>query len=226
MMADDNIADDEQARGLMRSTGVSTPNLDPTERTRQDLLREIAALRAQGSLNLTALRELIEARLHGSDVAVELLRTTTDKIPALIDAAVTRLEEVHEEKFASIQTQFKERDTRTDQASKDSKVAIDAALSAQKESVEKQNTANSLATNKAELAFTKQVDEIGKRIETITKGFDDKIADLKDRLGTIESFAKGANTGVGNVGILVLGGLSVTGAAISIITLVLNLSRP
>jgi len=138
------------------------------------------------------LRELIEARLDGNDQAIVLLRSTIDKIPVSIDSAIKRLQDLHEEKFNSIQTQFKERDTRTEQASKDSKVAIDAALSAQKESVDKQNISNTLAVNKSEASFTKQVDEIGKRIDTVGKSLDEKVTDIKERLTTIESRTAGA----------------------------------
>jgi len=162
----------------------SVPVPDPTVLTTQALLREIESLRTHSTHDNNMLRELIETRLDGNDQAVALLRTTTDKIPYSIDAAIRRLQD-------SIQTQFRERDTRTEQASKDSKVAIDAALSAQKESVDKQNISNTLAVNKSEASFTKQVDEIGKRIDTVGKSLDEKVTDIKERLTTIESRNQG-----------------------------------
>jgi len=169
----------------------SVPVPDPTVLTTQALLREIESLRTHSTHDNNMLRELIETRLDGNDQAVALLRTTTDKIPYSIDAAIRRLQDLHQEKFDSIQTQFRERDTRTEQASKDSKVAIDAALSAQKESVDKQNISNTLAVNKSEASFTKQVDEIGKRIDTVGKSLDEKVTDIKERLTTIESRNQG-----------------------------------
>jgi len=177
---------------LTKNIAGSVPVPDPTVLTTQALLREIEGLRERSSHDNTMLRELIEARLDGNDQAIVLLRSTTDKIPVSIDSAIKRLQDLHEEKFNSIQTQFKERDTRTEQASKDSKVAIDAALSAQKESVDKQNTSNTLAVNKSEASFTKQVDEIGKRIDTVGKSLDEKVTDIKERLTTIESRTAGA----------------------------------
>jgi len=169
----------------------SVPVPDPTVLTTQALLREIESLRATAAHDNSMLRELIETRLDGNDQAVALLRTTTDKIPVYISNSIKGLQELHQEKFDSIQTQFRERDTRTEQASKDSKVAIDAALSAQKESVDKQNISNTLAVNKSEFSFTKQVDEIGKRIDTVAKSLDEKVADIKDRITVIESRNQG-----------------------------------
>jgi len=169
----------------------AVPVPDPTILTTQALLREVESLRMSTSHNNNMLRELIETRLDGNDQAVALLRTTTDKIPSYINNSILGLKELHQEKFDSIQTQFRERDTRTEQASKDSKVAIDAALSAQKESVDKQNISNTLAVNKSEFSFTKQVDEIGKRIDTVAKSLDEKVADIKDRITVIESRNQG-----------------------------------
>lgn len=178
----------------VEGTTTTRPDPDPTVLTTRAMLREVDGLREKFTHDMGMLRELIEARLNGNDAAVALLRTSTDKLPNYITSTVSGLQELHEEKFNSIQTQFKERDTRTEQASKDSKVAIDAALSAQKESVDKQNISNTLAVNKSEASFTKQVDEIGKRIETVAKSLDEKVADIKERLTTIESRGVGALT--------------------------------
>ena len=99
---------------------------------------------------------------------------------------VIHLELLHDEKFASIQNQFTERDTRTEQTSRDSKVAVDAALQAAKEAVGEQNKSNALAIAKSEAAFTKQIDQISTLIQTTVKGVDDKIDDIKTRLTLIE----------------------------------------
>jgi len=143
----------------------------------------------------------VQAQFDARDRAVDRAVTTAleaQKATMLLqnsslNESVSRLQELHDEKFESIATQFRERDVRTEQASKDSKVAIDAALQAQKEAVGKQNEANSAAISKSEAAFVKQIDQIGILISTMTKGTDDKIGDIKDRLTTIEGLKKGAN---------------------------------
>jgi len=155
----------------------SEPNLliDPTALTTQQLLREIGLL-----------REILEARLAGTDRIVTLLRDDLTHLSGLIDEKITAVRQVHEEKFASVQTQFRERDVRTEQSSKDSKVAVDAALQAAKEAVGAQNTSNSVAIAKSEAATAKQIDQMALLIATGNKAVDDKFDDLKERMTRFE----------------------------------------
>jgi Fe2+ transport system protein B len=180
----------------------SRPVPDPTTLTTQQLLRELAAT-----------REVIEARIDGMDKAIVLFQTAIDKIfPLQVDSAIRQLRELHEEKFRSIAIQFAERDTRTEQTSKDSKVAVDAALQAAKEAVGEQNKSNALAIAKSEAAFTKQIDQIGTIIDTLAKGLDGKIDDIKTRLQAIESYKKGTN----DVWAYLISGISLIIAALAI----------
>jgi hypothetical protein len=176
-------------------------------------------------LAITRLQELIyqkfesvglefRARDQAVSTALEAQRESMITKHESVVMSVQRLQELHTEKFDSIATQFKERDVRTEQASKDSKVAIDAALQAQKEAVGKQNEANSAAISKSEAAFVKQIDQIGILISTMTKGTDDKIGDIKDRLTTIEGLKKGAN----DVWVYIF---STIGVVVSVITVAL-----
>ena len=182
---------------------------DPSILTTHQLLREI-----------TMLRELIETRLDGMDKAIELLQTSTDRFPTVVGYEIKQLQALHEEKFHSISIQFSERDTRTDQSSRDSKVAVDAALQAAKEAVGEQNKSSALAIAKSEAATTKQIDQIGFLINTTTLGVTDKIDDIKSRITSVESHSKGLGDGwgyvVGGVGIMI--GLS------SVIMMVMRLT--
>lgn len=87
----------------------------------------------------------------------------------------------HEEKFRSVQQQFR-----------DAKTALDAALSAARDAADKQNVANSTASAKSEAAFTKQIDQIGFLAQQTTKAADEKINDLKERVQGLESARKGS----------------------------------
>lgn len=150
---------------------------DPTPLTTQALFREIAAL-----------KELFETRLAAMDKGILLLQAFADKQPttSTVAQSVEALAGLHDEKFSSIATQFKERDIRTEQSAKDSKVAVDAALQAAKEAVGEQNKSNATAMSKSEAAFTKLIDQMSLSIQQLTKAIDDKIGDIKDRLTTIE----------------------------------------
>jgi len=152
------------------------PDPDPTILTTQQLWREIANL---------------EARLNGKigsiEKSIEVAHDDMVRVPTLLDKAILSLREqvwskfetvaeiikgkeaVAEQKFDGIATQFKERDTRIEQTSIDTKTRVEAALAAQEKAAGKQAD-----------AFTKQIDAL-----------DDKISDIRDRQITSEGAGKG-----------------------------------
>jgi chromosome segregation ATPase len=140
---------------------------------------------------VSALREVLEARLDGYDTAIQLLQGATDRLPARMDEKVNHLRELADTKFDGIQTQFRERDTRTDQSAAAATTAVNAALQAQKEAAGTQTEQFGEATRKSEDRFTKQIDQQGELLRTATKGLEDKINDLKDR------FNRGEGVGIG-----------------------------
>jgi hypothetical protein len=135
------------------------PIPDPTELTMQQLLREQMQL-----------REILEAKIDGMMALVERLQADGLRVPAEIDFRLNQFHQLTLEKFRSIQLQFTERDVRTEQTARDSKVAVDAALQAAKEA---------LAVAKSEMATMKQIDQLGLMMGALQKVFDDKIDNLK-----------------------------------------------
>src|SRR6202034_938167 len=93
------------------------PRPDPTTLTTAQLLRELGAL-----------RELVFTRLDAMDKATALLSETVNLTPTVIQTEVRHALELTDGRFAGIGRQFEERDTRTEQAAKASKEALDAAL--------------------------------------------------------------------------------------------------
>ncbi len=170
------------------------PLPDPTVLTTAALDKAIAGLRDLLTAERIGQREIFMTRLDEMDKAEDLIHKAIDKIAEDVDRNVVNLRTLHEEKFRSIQTQFAERDVRTEQSAKDSKVAVDAALQAAKEAVGEQNKSSSLAIAKSETATTKQIDQLGVLITSTTKTTDDKIDDIKQRLTTIEGRANGVST--------------------------------
>lgn len=154
---------------------LTTPNPDPTVLTTAALLREIDGAKEQTAALVQAVRDVLHTEIQC-------------------------LQELHGEKFSNIEIQFKERDTRMEHTSRDSKIAIDAALQAAKEAV-----------GKTEVSFTKQIDAIGTSIFAMGKGLDEKITDVKDRLTTIESHSKGGQDNNAFI-------FSLIGVAVSVIT--------
>ncbi len=154
---------------------LSTPRPDPTILTTEQLLRAISAVEA-----------VFDARFDGHKMLIDRLRIDVDAVPERIDFRIEHLRDLDNVKFESIQTQFTERDTRTESTARDSKLAVDAALQAAKEAVAK-----------SEGATIKLLDQLGLQIQSSTKVLDDKIFLLNERMTRSEG--KGQGTEATNV---------------------------
>jgi hypothetical protein len=177
---------------------------DPSSLTTQQLWREIAAL-----------KELVFIRLEGIEKAIKVAHDDLVRVPTDVMKQVGNLRDLHEEKFASVQKQFQERDERVKQNAQDTKVAVDAALQAAKELVALQNISLAQSSAKQEASFSKQIDAQGLLIQTTAKASDDKIDDLKDRMTRIEGRGEGLNKGW----IVLLGAVSLIATIVGIVAL-------
>jgi hypothetical protein len=176
------------------------PDPDPTLLTTQALLREIGSL-----------KELFDARFSSVEKAVALIHQALDNVHVVIDEKVTHLKDLTDEKFAGIATRFAEARYLTEQTSRNDKLALDAALQAQKEDVGKQNDSNNASISKTEVLFTKQID-----------GLNDKIDDIKSRFIANDSQLRGKSEGIGMVGALIIGASFVIATVISVAAFVVN----
>ena len=219
----------ESSPAIAAPTTVSRPDPDPTTLTTQALYREINQVQTLLHSEMEGLSGRLDARITSVDHGLDRLRLIIDREPELTNQLVNNLKSIHEEKLSSIQVQFIERDVRTEQTSRDSKVAVDAALQAAKEAVEKQNASSALAIAKSESATTKQIDTQGilittattslnERIDAASATMNSKIDDLKDRLNRME----GGQTGVHQVWGYIIG---IAGTMVALIALLFNLLR-
>lgn len=183
----------EGVRSPLYTGGTSTPSPDPTQLTTSALQREIAALRELLEARITGDSRAVEARFGGHEKAVVLLQHESEKLTVEVEHRIDRLhvilsekvehlQALHTEKFLGIATQFAERDNRVEQTSRDSKLAIDAALQAAKEAV-----------GKTETVSAKQIDQLTTLIGVTTKNLEDQLRDVKERLDRSE----GKTNGVG-----------------------------
>jgi hypothetical protein len=142
------MPEEEQNQRSGRALQGLVPVPDPTILTTQQLLRELAALEDKTTARLEGVRNALDARLAAMDRAQELFNTDLKRVPSDTDKQVTHLSTLVHEKFQSVQvqltafadlqkeqfhsvaTQFHERDVRVDQAAKDTRSAVDAALQA------------------------------------------------------------------------------------------------
>jgi len=219
----------ESAPAIAAPTTVSRPDPDPTTLTTQALYREINQVQALLHSEMEGLSGRLDARITSVDHGLDRIRLLVDREPEATTQLVNNLKSIHEEKLSSIQVQFIERDVRTEQTSRDSKVAVDAALQAAKEAVEKQNASSALAIAKSESATTKQIDTQGilittattslnERIDAASATMNSKIDDLKDRLNRME----GGQTGGHQVWGYIIG---IAGTMVALIALLFNLLR-
>lgn len=187
----------------LRAAAAQADEEDPTVLTTQ------LVDRALGSY-----REIVETRFDGMDKAIRLVaselsltreqtntavlhnREDRDReitaLREILVASIGNVSDVTFEKFNAVDTRFLERDTRTQQAADESRISLDAALAAAKEAVSEQNKANTEAIRKSELATQKQIDSLVALWTTGNKSVEDKIDDLKTRIGRIEAYATGS----------------------------------
>jgi len=179
------------------------PDPDPTILTTQALLREVASL-----------KELFETRFSGVEDSIDLIRERVGHTHDVIDEKVTHLKDLTDEKFNGIAVRFAEARYLTEQTSRNDKLALDAALQAQKEDVGKQNDSNNASISKTEVLFTKQID-----------GLNDKIDDIKSRFIANDSQTKGKSEGIGLAGALTIGAAFIISSLVSVAALIVTLTH-
>jgi hypothetical protein len=117
----------------------------------------------------------------------------------LIESELQATSQVTFEKFRSIETQMALVEAQRVEQKADTKAAIDAALTAQKEAVREQTIANNLAFSKSEGATAKQLEQLKTTFDTAIAGVSISLADVKERVGRIESVKVGGRETVNAV---------------------------
>jgi type VI protein secretion system component VasK len=123
---------------------------------------------------------------------------TTQQLYREIEAAremtetlIDGLREILDEKFSSVDRQLQLVEQQRVEQKSDTKAAVDAALTAQKEAVKEQTTASERAIAKSEASTTKQLEQLSETFATSLRAMGDKVDDLKDRLTVTEALKQG-----------------------------------
>lgn len=177
---------------LAARTNTSIPIKDPTERTIEQMLREVANLSDKVNLQLDALKDVIDEKF-----------SSVNKTLALVERQ------------------------RVEQKA-DTKSAVDAALTAQKEAVREQTTASELAIAKSENAIKEQLAQLTVTFNTANAAQTAALHDLKERftasLGAEEG-ARGRTTDTkSNMTLIIAGITGFIGLAALIVAIVVNLT--
>jgi cation transport regulator ChaB len=165
------------------ANGANRPTPDPTILTTEALARGLTSERDYVDGQLDVLRE----RLRAIDVATRLLNETVNRTPTVIQLEIAHLRELSDEQFKSVQTQFKERDTRQERESRDNKVAVDAAFAAQKEAAAKQDEANAKAIDKSEKATAETIKTNQELSKSTTDALTKSLDEIKLQVSRIET---------------------------------------
>jgi hypothetical protein len=101
------------------------------------------------------------------------------------------LRELLDARFDKVDQQFDLVERQRVEQKQDTKVAVDAALQAQKEAVREQTLASERAIAKSEAATTKQLEQLGTTFTTALGSTGVTLSDIKERVGRIESVKVG-----------------------------------
>jgi hypothetical protein len=103
----------------------------------------------------------------------------------------TGLREIMEEKFDSVDRQLALGEQQRVEQKADTKAAVDAALTAQKEAVKEQTSASGLAIAKSEAATKEQLTALNATFTTAVNAVSASLNDLKDRVVAMEAVRQG-----------------------------------
>ena len=154
--------------------------------------------------DVSALREILQARLDAMDRATVVLSDSVNRTPTIIQSEIAHVRELMNEKFdkidgevsekfKSVEQQFAERDVRTNQAATASAQALAAALQAAKEAVFEQAQAAAKAADKTETSTSKQIDLLLSQIKAQGETFSERLAELKGRIDRGEGQTTGSD---------------------------------
>lgn len=160
-----------------------TPHPDPTVLTTEALHREIGGVRASLDSARRAGYELLEVRLAAMH---ELIDARLNAMHELFDSRMDARLIITAEKFNRIDQKLDLVESQRIEQKKDTKDAVDAALTAQKEAVREQTTASDAAIAKAERAITKEMEQLRTTFNVTFEGIRRDIDINRERVSAIE----------------------------------------
>jgi tetrahydromethanopterin S-methyltransferase subunit A len=148
------------------------------------------------------------------------------EIEVIRDALKTRdgaTDRLMVERFERVEQQFTLIERMRVEQKNDTKAAVDAALTAQKEAVKEQTTASDRAIAKSEAATGKQLEQLSTTFTATIDGLTALLNDTKERVVKNEATAKG---GDGSVSKMVMGYASTLAAVIAVAISIILALKP
>ena len=186
---------------LLQSGTGRYPVPDPTTLTTEALRREVNSLQVLIEQRLAALKELLYQKLEAverelelrqvdrlaqHDALQELMELKTHALREELHASVSQADAITEEKFHTVEQNFDLVEKGRVEQKLDTKAAVDAALTAQKEAVREQTTASERAIAKSEASTNKQLEQQALTTTTAIETLRNAMDDIKNRLSDVE----------------------------------------
>ena len=133
-----------------------------------------------------------------TDLTTKQLHREISTLRELFEMEAKWEEKLRTERLGSVQERFVLIEMARIEQKADTKAAVDAALTAQKEAVKEQTTASERAIAKSENATSKQLEALDSTFSAALKGVIDLLNDTKDRVSKVESMKQGAEVFVNN----------------------------
>lgn len=124
-------------------------------------------------------------------LTTEQLHREVANIREVIEAAIAALTTLVEEKFKRVTQQFDLIEHQRIEQKTDTRSAVEAALTAQKESVVSQTEASERAISKSETATAKQLEDLRKAFSESMDSLRREIGSLKDRIVEVDAKVSG-----------------------------------
>lgn len=165
--------------------------LDPSPRNLELMYREIRQLEEKTGLHFDTIRE----QFKSYDEAVKLLQEFANRQPTTeaVNENLKALKELTLTQIVGLKELINAR-------LEGSAIALSAALTTQKE-----------GSDKIERNFTEQFRNSAANITTLTKNFEDKISDVKDRFNTSQGRGQGVNAALAVAGTVLMLAIGIAG---------------
>ena len=212
------------------------PVPDPTALTSS----AVSAAKEEMRRELQHVQALVMAHLGTIEAKIGIIEIQLMECPKMIDHALREGKELlaerlrtQEERFHGIQVQFQERDKRSEDASRATRTAIDAALiaqresaaqqmEAQKEAVTAQHAHSEQARSRIEVTTQHQIEQLMTLLHATTGAITGKVDDLKERLTLIEGRTVGITAAVGRHDVMETSGRQISSQHIAIVAVLMS----
>ena len=188
---DASRATNQLTREIANLKETITTRLDGMDKATESFKSDLVRVPTELDKQIAQLKELIWARIQTIEAQFSSHATAIDAALKAADGSHAERGKTLDVRFASVQTQFAERDVRVKQEAQAATTAVAAALQAQKEAAGEQNKSLITAIDKQERSTANQLEQQRIVLGSIEKSINDKITELGSRMTRAEG------TGIG-----------------------------